>query len=69
MSDVPGARALTQRSALVAGLAAGAGFLTRPCCVPPARLAFGGTGWAALTQRVAASFALAAAPDWFSEIW
>lgn len=102
------APALSARSVLGAGLAASAGFLTRPCCVLPALLAFGGTGSAALTQSVAAhrpaflatsaallagsfwmnvrletrpinrwlaavaagvSFALAAAPEWFSNIW
>ena len=42
------------RAALVAALAAGAGFLTRPCCVLPALLAFGGTGSAAVAQALAA---------------
>jgi copper chaperone CopZ len=54
MPDSTGARLLDKRPAVVAGLAAGAGFLTRPCCVLPALLALGGTGSAAVTQSLAA---------------
>jgi hypothetical protein len=41
--DISGTDRSSGRAALVAALAAGAGFLTRPCCVLPALLAFGGT--------------------------
>jgi pimeloyl-ACP methyl ester carboxylesterase len=54
MPDMPGAGPSSGRAALVAALAAGAGFLTRPCCVLPALLAFGGTGSAAMAQTLAA---------------
>ena len=52
--DISGTDRSSGRAALVAALAAGAGFLTRPCCVLPALLAFGGTGSAAMAQTLAA---------------
>ncbi|MGE3843579.1 MAG: hypothetical protein AB7I50_18570 [Vicinamibacterales bacterium] len=51
---MPGTGRSSGRAALVAAMAAGAGFLTRPCCVLPALLAFGGTGSAAMSQTLAA---------------
>ena len=52
--DISGTDRSSGRAALAAALAAGAGFLTRPCCVLPALLAFGGTGSAAVAQTLAA---------------
>jgi hypothetical protein len=50
MPDAEWATGSGVRSAAIAGAATCAGLLTRPCCVLPALLAFGGTGSAALTQ-------------------
>ncbi len=54
MSDFTSPSLLGTRPAVVAALAAGDGFLTWPCCVLPALLAFAGTGSAALGQTIAA---------------
>lgn len=77
MPDAGSVAGLGVRSAVITGAATCAGLLTRPCCVLPALVAFGGTGSAALTQAaityrpafLLASGVMLAASLWLNVRW
>jgi hypothetical protein len=77
MSDLASAGRVGAHSVLITGVATVAGLLTRPCCLLPALLAFGGTGSAAFTEAavtyrpvfLVASGVMLAASLWLNVRW